>query len=458
MRSSIRTAFSLVFRNAGSSTLVRRSKGHSPRRFNIVGQFDATSQGGTSTFGCGIPGFTFNGGKLAPGAAAVVINYVAIGARAPGVLKAWPTDRSIPQTGIVNYGAGVAVANSTITGLRQDTEGSDVSIFASQAVHVSASVVGYIALPGSQNALFDSGGLSVIGGGFQNMVTDNGLSDTIGGGFGNIAGNAFATIPGGWSNIADGQGSLAAGSGAQALHDGAFVLADFESVGGGVSPVPFSSTAINEFSARFTGGARFVSAIDQDGNPAAGVVLAPGGGSWSSVSDRNAKTNFSPADGLEMLEKHASLPVETWSYKAQDPKIRHIGPMAQEFKAAFQVGEDDRYISAVDADGVALAAIQGLHKILKEKDAEIADLKKTVRSLQREQSVFERRLESVEKNTHHGRRADGELRPSGRAHGARPGSLRTLAARSALRPRGSVLADPRPPSASRLRFAVAGDR
>ena len=262
-----------------------------------------------------------------------------------------------------------------------------------------ASVVGYIAIPGSQNALFDSAGLSAIGGGFQNTINESGLSDTIGGGYQNVTGHTYATIPGGWFNLADGDGSLAAGSGAQALHAGAFVLADFLLMGGNPSPVPFSSTAINEFSARFTGGARFVSAIDQDGNPTAGVVLTPGGGSWSSLSDRDAKTNFSLANGQEMLEKLASLPVETWSYKAQDPKIRHIGPTAQEFKAAFQVGEDDRHISTVDADGVALAAIQGLYKMLKEKEAEIAKLKKTVRSLQREQLAYEMRLESVEKRT-----------------------------------------------------------
>ena len=61
-----------------------------------------------------------------------------------------------------------------------------------------------------------------------------------------------------------------------------------------------------------------------------------------------------------MLDKVAELPVSTWSYKAQGPDIRHIGPMAQDFTAAFGVGEDDRHITSVDADGVALAAIKGL--------------------------------------------------------------------------------------------------
>jgi hypothetical protein len=49
--------------------------------------------------------------------------------------------------------------------------------------------------------------------------------------------------------------------------------------------------------------------------------------------------------------------------------------MAQDFYAAFGLGEDERYISKSDADGVALAAIQGLYQVVQERDAEIAQLK-----------------------------------------------------------------------------------
>ncbi len=58
-----------------------------------------------------------------------------------------------------------------------------------------------------------------------------------------------------------------------------------------------------------------------------------------------------------------------------DSSIRQIGPMAQDFYAAFGMGHDDKRISTIDTDGVALAAIQGLHAIVKEKDAEITDLR-----------------------------------------------------------------------------------
>jgi hypothetical protein len=49
------------------------------------------------------------------------------------------------------------------------------------------------------------------------------------------------------------------------------------------------------------------------------------------------------------------MPIQRWNMKSQDASIRHIGPMAQDFHAAFAVGEDNRHINSVDADGVALA-------------------------------------------------------------------------------------------------------
>ena len=95
------------------------------------------------------------------------------------------------------------------------------------------------------------------------------------------------------------------------------------------------------------------------------MQLAPGGGSWSSLSDEASKTAIKPASGRNVLRKLSSVPVSTWSYRAQDDSIRHIGPMAQDFYRAFGVGEDRRHIASVDADGVALAAIKGLQSKLR---------------------------------------------------------------------------------------------
>jgi hypothetical protein len=54
------------------------------------------------------------------------------------------------------------------------------------------------------------------------------------------------------------------------------------------------------------------------------------------------------------------LPVSSWQYKTERG-VRHVGPMAQDFYAAFGVGTDDRHITSIDEDGVALAAIKALH-------------------------------------------------------------------------------------------------
>ena len=72
-----------------------------------------------------------------------------------------------------------------------------------------------------------------------------------------------------------------------------------------------------------------------------------------------------------------------YNYKSQDASIRHIGPMAQDFYAAFGVGRDEGFISTIDRDGVALAAIQGLHEIVKEKDAEIVALEARLAALEK---------------------------------------------------------------------------
>jgi hypothetical protein len=105
-----------------------------------------------------------------------------------------------------------------------------------------------------------------------------------------------------------------------------------------------------------------------------GARLAPGSGSWTSVSDRNLKANTATVNPRAVLAAVAALPVSTWNYTSQDASIRHIGPMAQDFYAAFNVGESDTGISTVDAQGVALAAIQGVYQQNQELKAQIETL------------------------------------------------------------------------------------
>jgi hypothetical protein len=101
------------------------------------------------------------------------------------------------------------------------------------------------------------------------------------------------------------------------------------------------------------------------------------------TSDRNAKENFAPILPASVLAKVAALPITEWNYK-QDPAARHFGPMAQDFQNAFGLnGGDDKHISVVDENGVALAAIQGLNQKLEEQKAENAELKARLEKLER---------------------------------------------------------------------------
>ena len=102
---------------------------------------------------------------------------------------------------------------------------------------------------------------------------------------------------------------------------------------------------------------------------------------FNTSSDRNLKENFAPINAMEILERVASLPISRWKFKT-DADTRHIGPMAQDFYSAFNVGLDDKHIATVDEGGVALAAIQGLNEKLKEKDARIESLEKRLADLE----------------------------------------------------------------------------
>src|SRR5208337_3527564 len=103
------------------------------------------------------------------------------------------------------------------------------------------------------------------------------------------------------------------------------------------------------------------------------------GTTWVNGSDRNAKEDFAAINPRTVLEKVSALPITQWKYKVEADGTEHLGPMAQDFHAAFGLnGADDKHISTVDEGGVALAAIQGLNQKLetedKQKDTEIQDL------------------------------------------------------------------------------------
>ena len=101
------------------------------------------------------------------------------------------------------------------------------------------------------------------------------------------------------------------------------------------------------------------------------------------MSDRNVKRDIEGVEAQAVLEAVARMPISTWSYESDDRSVRHMGPMAQDFRAAFGLGGSDRSYDAVDAHGVTLAAIQALYERVQEQDVRIERLETENAALRR---------------------------------------------------------------------------
>jgi hypothetical protein len=228
------------------------------------------------------------------------------------------------------------------------------------------------------SAAVDNGAeYGAIAGGIHNSLS--GIAATIGGGYANVSSGEFATVPGGERDLAAGIGSFAAGVNAQAIGAGTFAWSD------GDGSLALKASKPYQFVARASGGYVLYSNAGQT----AGVQLTAGSGTWGSLSDRSMKTDVVTLDDNSVLAKVAALPVSEWSYLSEHG-VRHVGPMAQDFYAAFHVGADDRHITSIDEDGVALAAIKALH-------AENRNLQAQNRSLREHVARDDTRLDVLER-------------------------------------------------------------
>ena len=317
---------------------------------------------------------------------------------------------------------------------------------------VEANSWGATTVGGVYNTIQTNSDCSFLGGGYSNSVA--GVYSVISGGLLNSTVGNYSVVPGGYENKAQGHYSFVAGQQAQALHQGAFVWADSQNAAfasttndefsiraqNGVriqtdagihldalnTPIivrdfdVFANTATNSkagigrwglfmepynltlgipnVAGRYfqvakystSGAATQLFRVDQSGNVLAqGTVTANG---VLLTSDRNAKENFALLNPQAVLAKVTALPVTEWNYKSDDAAQKHIGPMAQDFQAAFQLSADDKHISVVDEGGVALAAIQGLNEKLEARSQKLevenaalkqslAELKQLVQSL-----------------------------------------------------------------------------
>lgn len=201
----------------------------------------------------------------------------------------------------------------------------------------------------------------------------------------------------GFGTIARGDHSLAAGFGAVAGGDGDFVWSSFSEPNLGVTSNQFAIFGQHGFSVDYHtqradgGGSRWF----YIGDNLANVTIATwngasltDGGVWANACDRNRKTDFTEVDAQKVLNQLTALPVREWRYTNENATVRHLGPTAQDFKAAFNLGIDDKSIGTVDESGVALAAIQALNQKLmdelKRRDAENAALEARLRRLEQQ--------------------------------------------------------------------------
>jgi Chaperone of endosialidase len=383
------------------------------------------AQGGSAT-NCGIP--------VRP--AAIMANAtLANTVGGPEFFTLWPFGQARPLASTVNWWASAQQpANAEIVPLC--TGGactSDFSAYASGQTHAIIDVLGYFNRPTNYGGAHtitgvdatDSGGFqntasgtnSTVAGGNNNTASGNnsavgggsfstasGDSSTIAGGNNSTASGLLSTVAGGSQNVASGVISFAAGRLAIADRDQCFVFANW-TVATGIGSSCLGNTNIARFaldhgfsvdyaSPRLDGGGtRWFYIGDLN---AGNTIIAwnnarlTDAGVWvDGSSSKASKTDFVAVNTKQVLERVASLPITTWRYKQGEGEVRHMGPMAEDFWAAFRVGYGGQTIADLDARGVALAAIQGLHQMMQQKDAKL-------RQQSREMSTLKRKLQAIE--------------------------------------------------------------
>jgi len=235
-----------------------------------------------------------------------------------------------------------------------------------------------------------TGPYNAVAGGVQNFAGSN--ASTIAGGHMNMASGNTSTVAGGFGNNASGSFSFAAGVRAFADATGCFVFANWSSgESGPCIGVPHVARFmldhglfVDYFARRAAdgGGQRWVYFGDLLGPNTISTwngARLTDTGTWANASDAAIKDQFEDVDKAAVLDRVIAMPIRSWRYKADADGPRHIGPTAQDFASALGLDENAKTIATVDADGVALAAIQGLNAKLEAeraaKDGEIAALR-----------------------------------------------------------------------------------
>jgi hypothetical protein len=220
-------------------------------------------------------------------------------------------------------------------------------------------------------------GTNAVAMGFR--TTASGLTATaIGSGTVASGTNGFAT---GANSTASGRASTAMGTNATAVGVGSFAYAD--GTGTGVS-----ADNDNQFVVRASGGYVFYSGTDN----MAGCFI-PAGQGISCSSSRLVKDRFEDLDADSILGKVAALKIQRWSYRRT--AARHVGPFAEDFHAAFGLGDGSRTISLVDVGGINLVAVQALARRVVTLEDERTALRAEFEALRAETAALRTELNTV---------------------------------------------------------------
>ena len=280
----------------------------------------------------------------------------------------------------VAMGFGPIASGSSSTALGATTVASGD---ASTAMGINGDATGRASTAMGNNTTASGNGSVAMG--FE--TTASGGSSTAMG-FTTEASGAASTAMGSLT-IASGDISTAMGSRAKADSEGSFVYGDASASDYVTAGGPANK---NRFVVRASGGTFFFS----NSTHTTGVRLLPDESGWRDLSDRNRKEHFRPVDAEDVLRKVNALDISSWSYKGTDPGRRYIGPVAQDFHAAFELGTDTTTINTKDMDGVTLAAVQALGKRTEHLKQENATLRTELARLARDHADLARRLERLE--------------------------------------------------------------
>ena len=309
---------------------------------------------------------------------------------APGTFGSGVLGASGPGTRVVRYPGKAAFRAGSVSGAQWDDanigpystafgQGTTASGSHSIAMGLSATATGNFSIALGAGAVTTASGDSSIALGTASATAQ------------------YATAIGGFNARASGVRSIAMGTNANTNGKrGAFVYGD--------ASLPESdviATADNQFVVRATGGTIFYSAggatFYSEPGATTGVSLAPGAGAWGLASDVRLKANFRDLDGKEILAGLARMPIREWNYISQSSSIRHVGPTAQDFRAAFGLGDDDRTISTIDPAGIALRAIQALDVRTQETQTDLARLQDENAALKAELAALRSAIEELKR-------------------------------------------------------------